>query len=384
MHWRLSSRSERVAVILHRSRKYGTEHRRSRPQLIPYMLLIIAGAGASFDSVPFEPPHFECIGYQLPLADQLFGVSQAFLDIQSKYPILKQISTRLHFRANGKTVEDILAEMQEESHHNPTRHRQLVAVRYYLQELIHTCEQRWYRMHSLPTNMIALLDQIENARLRHGGAARPCFVTFNYDCIIENALSNRGHSFDDITDYVAEDRPALLKLHGSIDWVRPVKNLKRPPRDASRNEVAERMGEQYHELVPEQIGEIKIINQISATVSDDGVHLPALAIPTKGKKFECPGSHVDHLRTILPKVRCILTIGWRAQEDHFLEELRSLAPRSISGICVGASAHDADPIAKRMMRTVQGSQFEAYDGKGFSEFVRNQGIERLLNLAWLR
>ncbi|QJR35226.1 SIR2 family protein [Gemmatimonas groenlandica] len=348
------------------------------------MLLIIAGAGASLDSVPFTPPHTESAGYQLPLADQLFGVSQAFLDIQTKYPALKQISTRLHFRSNGKTVEDVLAEMQEEAKHNPARHRQLVAVRYYLQELIDTCEQRWYRGHSLPTNMIALLDQIENARLKHGGGAHPCFITFNYDRIIENALSNRGHTFNNISDYTAANRPALLKLHGSVDWVRPVTGLKRPPRDNSRNEVAERMGEEFHEIVPEQVGEIKIIRSISSTTSEEGIHLPAIAIPTKGKSFECPESHVEELRKILPEVRCILTIGWRAQEDHFLVELRRLATKPIVGICVGANGHDADPVTKQMMRTMPRSEFRSFDGRGFSDFVRNHGVERLSNLEWHR
>jgi hypothetical protein len=67
-----------------------------------------------------------------------------------------------------------------------------------------------------------------------------------------------------------------------------------------------------------------------------------------------------------------------------LVELRKLATRPIVGICVGANMHDADPAAKQLMRTMQQSQFTAYDGKGFSDFVRNQGIERLLNLTWQR
>ncbi len=274
--------------------------------------MVIAGAGASFDSVPFPPPYPEANGYQLPLADQLFGVSQSFLDIQADYPALKQISTRLHFRPKDKTVEDVLAELQQEAERNPDRHKQLVAVRYYLQHLIDTCEHRWYAGRSLPTNMIALLDQITNSRLMNGGGSQPCFVTFNYDRIIENALSNRGYSFDGMSDYIAPDRPSLLKLHGSVNWVRPVSGLRRPPRDSSRKDVSERMGEEYHELNPEQIGNIQIVHSVSATVSEHGVHLPAIAIPTKGKSFECPSAHVEHLRKILPEVRCIVTIGWRA------------------------------------------------------------------------
>lgn len=342
--------------------------------------MVIAGAGASYDSVPFEPPYEEAAGYRLPLANELFQASRAFLDIQAKYPALMQVWSRLQQRSHDSTVEDVLAELQSEERHNPDRHRQLVAVRYYLQELIHTCEQRWYRGHPVPTNMMALLDEIENARQISHGREHAAFVTFNYDRLIENALTNRQYQFADTSSYVAEGRPNLFKLHGSVDWVRGVR-LAAPPQDASREVVAMRMAEEWSGLQREQIGEITIANRITAVHSEAGTHLPAIAIPTKGKKFECPDSHVAKLRQLLPRVRCLLTIGWRAEEEHFIRELQIHLTGGIQGICVGANKADAEPIARRLSATLS-AHITPFDGAGFSEFIRKRGVQRLLNLAW--
>jgi hypothetical protein len=47
------------------------------------------------------------------------------------------------------------------------------------------------------------------------------------------------------------------------------------------------------------------------------------AIPVESKTdFECPPDHLTALSDLLPKVRNILTIGWRATEKHFLTLLR--------------------------------------------------------------
>ena len=344
------------------------------------MLMIIAGAGASFDSVPFEPPYAEAEGYRLPLANELFGVSRAFLDIQAQYPDLRQVWSRLQQRPIDRTVEDVLAELQQEAGHNPDRHRQLVAVRYYLQALIHKCEQQWYRGHPVPTNMAALFDEIENARRLRDGREHPVFVTFNYDRLIENALINRGHQFADTSSYVAPVGPSLFKLHGSVDWVRPVE-LRVPPSNASREAVALRVAEEWSVLRPECIGEIMIASGIKGMLSEEGAHLPAIAIPTRGKKFECPDSHLVRLRHLLPRVRCILTIGWRAEETHFMEELQRHVTGRIEGICVGKDEADATPIARRLNASLR-AHFTPFDGAGFSDFIHQRGVERLLNLAW--
>lgn len=346
------------------------------------MLMVIAGAGASFDSIPFELPYEEARGYQLPLANDLFGVSQPFLEIQAQYPALKQIWSRLHIRRDANTVEDVLFELQKDALHNPARHEQLVAVRYYLQELIDTCEQRWYRGRPVPTNMIGLLDQIENERAKQPNRAFPAFVTFNYDRLIEDSLSNRGFSFDSMDSYVAPKRPPLFKLHGSVNWVRSISRMQVTPRDGSRREVSKSMAESFSQLTRDQFGEIQMVRSISSVLSEHGANLPAIAIPIKGKSFECPEGHIQKLKEVLPQVRCILTVGWRGEEDHFLAELKAYAKGPIEGICVGKDRADADPIAKRLMRALPNARFAAYEGRGFSQFVRDNAVDQLLALAW--
>jgi len=51
---------------------------------------------------------------------------------------------------------------------------------------------------------------------------------------------------------------------------------------------------------------------------------PAIAIPVENKRdFECPKDQLDTLRSYIPSVTKILTIGWRATEQPFLDILRS-------------------------------------------------------------
>lgn len=344
------------------------------------MLLVIAGAGASFDSIssrPISTSSYE--EHRPPVADNLFSPRPAFEDIQRLIPQVRQVATLLHHRANGESVEDVLARFSGEATHNARRPVQLAAVRFYLQGVIARCEERWYREHPVSTNMDALYDQIENARHERTHAL---FVTFNYDRLIEHALENSGQHFSSLDDYIARGRTRVIKLHGSVDWVRPIKPMDTREFGGSGWTVARQVSDAILSL-PEP-GAIEIGGDVPSSSTRNRIAIPAIAIPVKAKdRFECPDSHVTALREALPEVRAILTVGWRAGEQYFLKELSQGIRHQTEVTCVTGNTADSDATIAALRHCIPGANFERY-GAGFSQFIRDRRVERLLNIAWER
>jgi hypothetical protein len=74
---------------------------------------------------------------------------------------------------------------------------------------------------------------------------------------------------------------------------------------------------------------------------------PAIAVPMQTKQsFECPSAHCDELKVYLPRVKSILTIGWRGLENHFIAMLN----RHLSGLrsLLVVSKDDASEIAAHL------------------------------------
>src|SRR2546430_1970153 len=114
------------------------------------MLMVVFGAGASYDSAPSHPavtpgerdPLWE---HRLPLADHLFEERALFAPTLERFRDAQPVVPWLRHLERGKTVESILEQLQAEANNDPRRHRQLAAVRYYLQSAIWDCESAWDR-----------------------------------------------------------------------------------------------------------------------------------------------------------------------------------------------------------------------------------------------
>ena len=342
------------------------------------MLMVIAGAGASYDSIPSRHPGSGANEeMRLPLADALFESRVLFEEILREIPQAMPIAPLLQNRKNGASVEDILARFASEAVSYPDRQVQLAAVRFYLQAIIARCEEGWYRNTQLPTNMMVLVDQIESFRAKR---QRPIFVTFNYDRLIENALENRGQSFGSLDDYWRDDRTNVFKLHGSVDWVRPIARIDATQYGGSVWETARQVASRIAELP--KPGEIVPWSAIPGSRTRDMLAVPAIAIPLKGKdSFECPDSHVQALRQALPKVTTIVTIGWRGAEAHFLKLLQDHCRQAIQVICVARNQAEAEEPIANLSSALSRAQCVGVGG-GFTGFVHEFGIERLLNITW--
>src|SRR5207249_5785396 len=100
-------------------------------------------------------------------------------------------------------VEQALEQFQAEANEHPLRHRQLAAIRFYLQVMLYRTQLAWEVSfaHSI-TSYRTLLDQIGRWRSRY---QRVCLVTFNYDTMLENALDVVGLRVGTLDDYVRDD-----------------------------------------------------------------------------------------------------------------------------------------------------------------------------------
>src|SRR6185503_12086901 len=129
------------------------------------MLLVILGAGASFDSAPhLPPPRRMDHPWRPPLADHLFADRPGFKEEMEKFPRCLGIISRLMHRPEGETVEHTLERLQSEPH--PLRPSQIAAVKFYLYTMLWRCQTEWKRAVNSITNYHGLLDAIEEFRFR--------------------------------------------------------------------------------------------------------------------------------------------------------------------------------------------------------------------------
>src|SRR2546428_4285498 len=112
------------------------------------MLMVVFGAGASYDSVPSRPPNDarfmrHSLPYRPPLANELFGDDNQFIVASNSYPRVKPILPRLQRLPEQGSVETELERLQVEAADDPERLRQLAGIRYYLHYLIWDFTQHW-------------------------------------------------------------------------------------------------------------------------------------------------------------------------------------------------------------------------------------------------
>jgi SIR2-like domain len=338
------------------------------------MLLVIIGAGASFDSAISRPvPASERLEVaernRPPLANELFQEREVFRTAAHNHPHFMPIVHRLRL-LRGRGVEEVLEEIANESITYSRRKIQLLAIRYYIKAAIDACIGGWLRDVDESTNYRVLLDLIQQFKL---DAEAVLLVTFNYDCLIENALTHEmGYKFARIGDYVASNRRfPLFKLHGSTDWVSLVRSKRAP--------------------YPDLIQHAETLQFLDAVVKEDEAvtsqeyswgYVPAIAVPMQTKQaFECPKAHCDVLEAYLPRVTKILTVGWRGMEEHFIKMLNNHlnGVRSLMAVSKGDAGRTAAHLHSRFSNKAGEHIKLSSCDEGFSNFINEpQLLSRFL------
>ena len=331
------------------------------------MLMVVFGAGASYDSIPALAPKKQVPGsaagfYRPPLSGELFANREPFSTVLANYPQCHPIVPFLR-NLDKTSVEEVFEELQEEALRYPARIQQLAAVRYYLHHLLWVCDTTWSAQSLGITNYRTLLDEIEFHRKPD---EQVCIVTFNYDRLLEAALPVVGVEITDLNSYISHPNYKLIKLHGSVNWARRVST---PLANLGRSAIL--IAQELIALAPHLTisEEYRIASQYP--VATDGVNalFPAIAVPVQNQRdFECPAEHVDAVREFLPKVDTLLLIGWSATQTAFLDLLKENLRAQVRGLIVAESTEEAARVAYTMNARGLSLHFY-YTSGGFSDFI---------------
>lgn len=341
------------------------------------MLMVIFGAGASYDCVSSRPPTNwppEHHPYRLPLANQLFDDRGIFNKWINNFPKCKPIIPYLREASQNGLVERELEKLQAQGVDYPDRYRQIAAVQFYLQCILWECEVGLKKDPGWSvTNYVTLLDQIESWR-----KTEPvCLTTFNYDTMLENALRHVGVNINGLQDYISSENYKIIKLHGSIDWAHSVVTLIEEIENRDGLDVANELIERANNLDIRK--DFNMVKQYPSTKKGEVALFPALAIPVETKQnYECPLQHLDVLNKVIPKVTKILLIGWHATETHFVQLLGEKLPKDVHVMTVSGSKESAEASNIRLKDTgIRGDFVET--NTGFSDFVVRREIEEFLS-----
>jgi hypothetical protein len=200
-------------------------------------------------------------------------------------------------------------------------------------------------------------------------------VTFNYDTMIETALSSApiNLGISDFQHYDHNDDFKLFKLHGSVNWAHEIESGGIGDPGA--------YGPVEHQMI--NMANLKISDRFTMVPSNsmgEGVPVyPAIALPVDTKSnFECPSGHLDCLREHLAKVTKVVTIGWAAQEQHFLKLLKEHLTEEISIYAVAGERPYAQAVLHRIEDAgIRVKVREAATG-GFTESTAKREFEEFL------
>lgn len=151
------------------------------------MLLVILGAGASYDSSPRNPtpldrsasPSLQPLrsflpsdGNRPPLVGELFDQHRPQFPFIARYPAASAIVGTIQRRIHEENLEHILGELQLEEGSYPDRKLHLMAIRFYLRDFLRDCSERWWESHDSVTVYSEFVDRLnETACERLSGCA---------------------------------------------------------------------------------------------------------------------------------------------------------------------------------------------------------------------
>jgi UDP-2,3-diacylglucosamine pyrophosphatase LpxH len=310
-----------------------------------------------------------------PLADQLFENRDAFTQVLDRFPVCKPIIPSLRIRPDKDSVEERLQTLQDEADQDPNRVKQLAGIRYYLQSILWWCDESWQNVVHGITNHLELLDTI-----RHYSkpGETTYLVTFNYDRLIESALSANGLQIRHLPDYITNEKWKLIKLHGSINWVREIDNESGGFAQGSEDVVANALIDKAADLAISQ--RYRIVNHHPSSFEGDILLFPAFTIPLQSKShFECPPEHIRVLEEALPQIDKLLLIGWRATERPFVNLLAKGLSNRTRTMIVAGTQDDVRQTSNNLHREC-GEKVQ-YAGEleiGFSQLIVKRSVSSFL------
>ncbi len=356
--------------------------------------LVILGAGASADFGASD------LGVDIPLTDNLFDNSDLINSFPGAINLKPKILTAVH---NGETLEDYFQEKWEEITKNGDLDtlNKLINTQYYIQQYFWNISK--HLQNKYPSNYTKLVRLLERYYKSSPGE-NVGVVTFNYDSLFENALTNildfKFETFDDYLFRRDEDvkfdnlKPIMLfKPHGSWNWVHMFHDqvLRKPTGiNADKYYTPASIGkvlfdkklsinEILYNIAPELIDTDVPLHEISTLYSKNlriidynhefkNAFYPNLLIPFKDKDgILMPQKHQSALRLKLENVEEILIIGWKGTEKNFNEILaKKLANKEIKITYVSPNRKTLEIELKKYLPK---AIFKHYKG-GFTDYLK--------------
>ena len=314
-------------------------------------MMVVLGAGASYDSSPdFSPPSHDN-DIRPPLTQGLFSLRGINAEAAENFPRCQLVLDQLRNLRPDTSVEQELEKLRDEAapDYQEVR-RQLVSIQFYLQWVISKTQHEWNQRIHRQTNYRTLLGQID----RHRKGEQVCFVTFNYDTLLEEAFSSLSKPFSSLDDYVSGDYK-IIKLHGSVNWARELTGSNPTTMGnqiAAANEsvsMAEKLqvNERFHiaDLNPlRNDGWICAFMDVPSKPARQRV-FPAIAIPFVNKtNFECPAEHQKVLKECISRTDKLLIIGWKGAEVNFINLLFEGLSKDVPKMMVSRNRESARKI----------------------------------------
>lgn len=200
-----------------------------------------------------------------------------------------------------------------------------------------------------------------------------CFVTFNYDSLLEQSLFPEGISH--IGTYTS-DQYKLVKVHGSCDW------LYSTPRDVEWRTI-DRGAYEYLINKPDSAETIRTHKMIRLE-TQRSTDYPAIAIPIAGKdksEFVCPAEHTDQLLEALSKTDRILIVGWAAGDPALIQLIEEHVHRPVRMYVVcGATTRAIDAVKDKFadvdLVSIMPTGNNAFE---FSTFLNNTDCDEFMS-----
>lgn len=357
-------------------------------------LIVIVGAGASFDCTPETP-----LGSRrLPLTAELF--SRNYEDVLERHRRVSAVAPGIEdaLRAGDAPVS-LERHILEEYRRGGTEEarRVFAAILFYLEDLLSTLSEE-ANQGSGPVNYKRLSQEAVVSR----AIDQVAFISLNYDTILDSWLE--AHDTQDIRrieDYVRADRRwLLLKPHGCVTWRRRAHGVfvssngvaqddaSSIVRAGSRLTPAGQLLRKSHTgraLDPWTLpGEVNHRGQVQALV-------PVIAAPLGPDEDEvlCPDEHIAAFHDRFQAIDAIdvLVIGYSGIDQAVLSMVAQHSlrfrrvrivngrsePRPTRGHGLYAPARaSAEAIARGLGIPVKEALDGLFDG-GFSKFVRREG-----------
>ena len=331
---------------------------------------VIFGAGASHDSVRFEVEATDANATP-PLTDQIFDTS--FSRIISRYPDASALAATIKIRlAQGEALERVLRSIADAPAKN--RKAQFRQIPLYLRDLFEHVSEAYTRN---PTNYSHVVHELL------ANFTRVAFITLNYDCLLDRVLSAPavGAPIVDLDGYIRESW-MLVKIHGSVNWVRTVEaqrvsGLKGwvPAHDSRYLGALAGLGDApMTDIVGRQI----TLLEGAEMARNEMMYYPAIVMPTEGKyQLACPDDHVRQLEDFLGRCTNVLVIGASGKDQDLIELLR----RSLGQVVTFHVVEKGDAECERrfnQVRQLAFAPFKKAHHQGFGQFLEAGGLQEFI------